>query len=285
MRLPGYSGAAWGYNFDWQSRKFFAPQNTATIVPTAFTARALLEAARELQDEEYLSTAQSVCEFILKDLRRSVETQSEVCFSYSPHSTTRIYNASLLAAEVLAGVAALNRNEELLEWAERAARYVVTHQRPDGSWAYGDEPSQQWIDNFHTAFVLFSLKRIVEAGLLGTEFQQALKRGYDYWRSAFFLADGWPKYYHDDPYPADAHAGASAIVTFLELGDLNENSTDLAERVASWTIRNLRDERGFFYYQKRRFYTVKKPYMRWSQAWMLYALGRLLERSCLSRPM
>jgi hypothetical protein len=285
MRLKGYSGAAWGYNFDWQSRKFFAPQNTPTIVPTAFAARALLEAAKELQDEEYLSTAASVCEFILGDLKRTVENETEVCFSYSPDSTTRIYNANLLAAEVLAGVGLMTGKEELLEWAERAARYVVTHQQTDGSWAYGHESSQQWIDNFHTAFVLFSLKRVIEAAALGTEFQQALERGYEYWHSVFFLADGWPKYYHDDPYPADAHAGASAIVTFLELGDLDENSTDLAERVASWTIRNLRDERGFFYYQKRRFYTVKKPYMRWSQAWMLYALGRLLERLCQSRPM
>jgi hypothetical protein len=283
MRLQSHSGAAWGYNFDWQSRKFFARQNTPTIVPTAFAARALLEAAKELKDDEYLSTARSVCDFIVTDLNRSVETRTEVCFSYSPLSVTRIYNASLLAAEVLAGVGAMTGRAELLDWAERAARYVVTHQRTDGSWTYGEEPSQQWIDNFHTAFVLFSLKRIIEAASLGTEFQQALKRGYEYWRSAFFLADGWPKYYHDDPYPADAHAGASAIVTFLEFGDLDENSTELAERVASWTIRNLRDERGFFYYQKRRFYTVKKPYMRWSQAWMLYALGRLLEKLCQLR--
>ena len=26
MKLDGYSGAAWGYNFDWQSRNFFAAQ-------------------------------------------------------------------------------------------------------------------------------------------------------------------------------------------------------------------------------------------------------------------
>ncbi|HTG95803.1 MAG TPA: hypothetical protein VL866_24595, partial [Pyrinomonadaceae bacterium] len=128
--------------------------------------------------------------------------------------------------------------------------------------------------------ILFSLKRVIDAGSLGSEFQSALKRGYDYWQQTFFLADGWPKYYHDDPYPADAHAGASAIVTFLELADLAENSIEFAERVARWTIGNLRDERGFFYYQKRRFYTVKKPYMRWSQAWMLYALARLLEAKC-----
>jgi hypothetical protein len=60
---------------------------------------------------------------------------------------------------------------------------------------------------------------------------------------------------------------------------LDPDSTKLAEQVADWTIRNLRDERGYFYYQQRRFYTVRKPYMRWSQAWMLYALGRLLETS------
>jgi hypothetical protein len=51
----------------------------------------------------------------------------------------------------------------------------------------------------------------------------------------------------------------------------------MAQNVATWTINNLRDSRGFFYYQRRRFYTVRKPYMRWTQAWMLYALSRLLE--------
>jgi hypothetical protein len=277
LRIDGYSGAAWGYNFDWQSRNFFAPRGTPTIVPTAFAARALLEAAREFPDEQYLTTARSVCEFIVQDLPRSVETDSEVCFSYSPESDTRIFNASLLAAEVLGSVGAITQEKELCHWAERAARYVINHQAKDGSWAYGTAASQSWVDNFHTAFVLFSLTRTIKACALGKEFQQALERGYHYWCKQFFLADGWPKYYHDNPYPADAHAGASAIVTFLELRDLDPEASRLAEDVASWTIRNLRDERGFFYYQRRRFYTVRKPYMRWSQAWMLYGLARLLE--------
>jgi hypothetical protein len=112
---------------------------------------------------------------------------------------------------------------------------------------------------------------------LGAEFKQSLERGYEYWKKNFFLADGWPKYYDGEIYPADAHAGASAIVTFLELRELDPNSESQAENVARWTIENLQDTQGFFYYQKRRFYTVKKPYMRWSQAWMLYALARLCE--------
>ena len=273
MKLDGYSGACWGYNFDWQNRNFFAPRDTPTIVPTAFAARALIEA----RQDEYLRLARSVCDFILNDLPRSVDNVDELCFSYAPNSDTRIFNASLLAAEVLANVGKLTGEHQLFEPVERATRYVVNNQRPDGSWFYGTSPKQSWIDNFHTAYILFSLKRIIEVTPFGSDFQPALERGYEYWKNNFFLAEGWPKYYHDDPYPADAHAAASAIVTFLECRDLDKNALNLARNVAAWTIQNLRDSRGFFYYQRRRFYTVRKPYMRWTQAWMLYALARLLE--------
>jgi hypothetical protein len=279
MKLDRYSGACWGYNFDWQSRNFFAERGTPTIVPTAFAARALIDAAQALQDlrDVYLQTARSVCDFILKDLPRTVDNETELCFSYGPNSDTRIFNASLLAAEVLASVGRFSGEHDLCDAAERATRYVVNNQREDGSWLYGTDPKQSWVDNFHTAYVLFSLKRIINMSSFGSEFQPALQRGYEYWKNNFFLAEGWPKYYHDDPYPADAHAAASAIVTFLECRELDRDASKLAQRVASWTIQNLRDSRGFFYYQRRRFYTVRKPYMRWTQAWMLYALARLLE--------
>jgi len=269
MKVDGYSGACWGYNFDWQNRNFFAPRGTPTIVPTVFAARALMEAG--IHDD-----ARSVCEFIIKDLPRTVDTETEVCFSYAPNTNTRIFNASLLAAEVLASVGNQTGEQELLDLAVRATRYVVNNQQPDGSWLYGTNPKQSWIDNFHTAYILFSLKRIITT-LRKNEFQPALERGYQYWKSTFFLADGWPKYYDHELYPADAHAAASAIVTFLECRELDDEALELAQRVATWTIQNLRDRRGFFYYQRRRFYTVRKPYMRWTQAWMLYALSRLLE--------
>ena len=282
MKVGGLSGAAWGYNFDWQSRNFFAPKGTPTIVPTAFATRALIEAGQDLQgfkewQDEYLRVARNVCEFIVQDLPRTVDNKREVCFSYAPTSATQIFNASLLAAEVLASVGKLTGEEELLLLAQRAARYVVNHQHADGSWVYGTEPKQSWIDNFHTAYILFSLKRIIDADPSGSEFQPALERGYQYWKDNFFLAEGWPKYYHDDPYPADAHAAASAIVTFLECRGLDNDAVKLAQKVATWTVQHLRDGRGFFYYQRRRFYTIRKPYMRWTQAWMLYALSRLLE--------
>ncbi|HVF23749.1 MAG TPA: hypothetical protein VM941_11750, partial [Pyrinomonadaceae bacterium] len=96
LKLEGYSGACWGYNFDWQSRNFFAPRDTPTIVPTAFAARALIEAGQSFHDLH--DTARSVCDFILRDLPRTVDNSKELCFSYAPNTDTRIFNASLLAA-------------------------------------------------------------------------------------------------------------------------------------------------------------------------------------------
>lgn len=278
MKVAGYSGSCWGYNFDWQSRNFFAPRNTPTIVPTAFAARALIEAGQDIRDcQDLRDEARSVCDFIMNDLPHAIDTESEVCFSYAPRTDTRIFNASLLAAEVLASVGNQTGETPLMDLADRAARYVVNNQKPDGSWRYGSGPKQSWTDNFHTAYVLFSLKRIINVSSRPQEFQPALERGYQYWKNNFFLADGWPKYYDHDLYPVDAHAAASAIITFLECRELDNDALRLAQQVATWTIKNLRDSRGFFYYQRRRFYTIRKPYMRWTQAWMLYALSRLLE--------
>jgi hypothetical protein len=278
--LQSKSGAlCWGYNFDWQGRAFFAPKGTPTVVPTAFGARALLEAAQSLDDEDYLKQARSCCDFILRDLNVTEENAGEVCWSYSPLDRTRVYNASLLASETLCSVGALTCERELTRQGLRGARYVAARQQASGAWAYGADSFQSWSDNFHTAFILTSFARIMKAsGEAREEFAGVVERGYEFWRERFFLADGWPKYYPHRLYPADAHSAGAAIVALAELSDVYTRALPLAEKIAHWAIGNLRDPaRGFFYYQKHRFYTIRTPYMRWSQSWMLYALARLLE--------
>jgi len=43
--------------------------------------------------------------------------------------------------------------------------------------------------------------------------------------------------------------------------------------VLSWTIENMQDSKGFFYYQKYKYTTCKIPYIRWAQSWMFYAFS------------
>lgn len=269
----GEGTLAFGYNFDWQSRHFYAPRGTPAIVPTVFAARAFVEAFHAFGDDEYLAHASRISRFVLTGLDRPVETDDEVCFSYTPLDRTLIYNASLLAGETLACVGAITGDHEYLSMATKAARFVIDRQRSDGAWAYGEAVNQRWVDNFHTAYILMSLKAIVSATSdLRPDISNAFERGYSYWTDHFFLPDGMPKYQDSSAYPIDIHACAVAIVAFC-----NFDNIAMARRVAEWTIGNMLSPDGYFYYQVRRSGIVKTPFMRWGQAWMAYALARLME--------
>ena len=278
----GRPTTAFGYNFDWQSRVFFAPIGTPAIVPTAFASQAFVEAYEALADERYLTVAMEICDFVRSGLNRPVETDDELCFSYTPLDQSVIYNANLLAGECLARVGAITGNAEYFEIAAKTARFVVRRQRSDGAWGYGENSKQAWADNFHTAYILLSLKRIsdVVPGL-AAEIAEARERGIRYWLDNFFLDDGTPKYYDNSVYPVDIHSAAAAIVALCEVRDGDVSMLALARKIAEWAAANLMDPHGFFYYQKRKGRTVKIPYMRWAQGWMAYALARLIESSGL----
>ncbi|MFN0141762.1 MAG: hypothetical protein ACKVQW_16940 [Pyrinomonadaceae bacterium] len=269
----GESWSAFGYNFDWQSRYFFAPRGTPAIVPTAFASAAFEEASHLFDDERYADAVTEIAAFVVHKLNRFIETADEVCFSYTPLDSSVIYNASLLAGECLARAAKFSDNSGYSQLAEKALRFVVRRQRADGAWVYGASGKQAWVDNFHTAYVLLSIRRITDALCLqDDDVESAFDRGLDYWLANFFLDDGTPKYYNEEVYPIDIHSAAVAIVAMSELGE-----TANAGRVAAWTCANMLDEHGYFYYQQRANGLVETPYMRWGQGWMCYALARLIE--------
>lgn len=268
--------AAFGYNFDWQSRAFYAPKGTPTIVPTAFATQALIEGYEIFKDEKYLEISQHVCEFITTDLNRIDETKEEICFSYTPLDRSVIFNASLLAGECLANVGAITKEILHLNLAHKTANFVINRQREDGAWVYGADSFQGWVDNFHTAFILLSLNRLQRL-IPDLECQNTIQRGLNYWLENLFLADGTPKYFDKETFPVDIHSAAAAIVGLCELKDLDERCLPLAEKVANWTIQNMRDADGFFYYQKRKNGLIKTPFIRWGEAWMAFALAKLLE--------
>ena len=268
LGIPGDGTLAFGYNFDWQSRVFFIPKGTPTIVPTAFASQAFREAAESLGDDRYCDAVQQIARFAATKLNRPVETDSEICFSYTPVDTSCIYNASLLAAECLAR--SNDPDHKLL--ALKAVNHVIREQREDGAWAYGDQVSQSWVDNFHTAYVIQSIRRIGDELGWNDAAYHSYENGVRYWLWNFFLENGTPKYYDDNTNPIDIHSAAVAIATLAEI-----NEVDRARKVAAWTCRNMLDTDGFFYYRIYGALVDETPHMRWGQAWMAYALARLME--------
>ncbi len=155
------------------------------------------------------------------------------------------------------------------------ARYSASRQHADGSWAYGEEPTQRWIDNFHTGYNLCALHSIGHS-LETAEFEPAVRRGLAFYRGHFFREDGAPRYFHDRTYPIDIHSVAQSIITLITLKDLDPGNVRLAQGLFRWAIDNMWDDRGFFYYRVLRLGTIRTSYMRWSQAWMLLALATLM---------
>lgn len=260
---------AFGYNFDWQSRVFFAPKGTPTIVPTAFVSQAFAEGFAAFNDASYHDAVRSIARFAATKLNRPVDTDGEVCFSYTPLDRSVIFNAGLLAGECLAR----SNDAEHHDLARRAVNFVIGRQCDNGAWDYGEAGSQSWVDNFHTAYVLQSIMRISEAVGTSAAWERSFERGMSYWLENFFLNDGTPKYYDHETYPIDIHSAAVAVAALAELGQ-----PEMATKVASWTTRHMLDVDGFFYYRLGRLVADEIPHMRWGQAWMAYALARLIEQ-------
>lgn len=270
LSSKGYSGNCWGYNFDWQSRVFFVPKYTPTVVNTSYVAHAFLDAYEATGDENYLRVARGACDFILKDLHCS-EDGDFICFSYTPIDQLKVHNANILGAGLLARVFSFTHEEQLRQTAKRAVGYVMKYQKADGSWNYAETNIQKWIDSFHTGFVLESLKHFIDS-TGDKEFEKNLTIGFDFFINHFFLENGTPKYFHDRVFPIDIHSAAQGLLTLTKLKRFHPQAEAIRNKLMHWVIQHMQDEKGFFYFQKRKYFTNKISYMRWSQAWMYHAL-------------
>jgi uncharacterized protein YyaL (SSP411 family) len=270
----GFSGMCWGYNFDWQSRVFYVPAYTPTIVNSTYIAHGYLEAYEATDKRQYLDHARSVCDFILNDLNR-VEDETGWCFSYTPIDNLQVHNANILGSALLARVYSYTGESELADAARLSASYVARFQLPDGAWHYAETNIQQWIDSFHTGFVIESMYRVYHY-TKDEAFRPAIERGLDFYIRNFFESDGSPKYFHDRKWPLDIHSAAQAIVTLSTLSTWHASAPGILRSVLNWTLSTMQSPAGYFYFQRHPHYTNRIPYMRWSQAWMYHALTTFL---------
>ncbi len=275
LRSKGYSGACWGYNFDWQARRLFLfPKYTPTVVATCFCATALMDAYEVTGNKKYLDIALSSADFVIKDLHRT-DFKNGFLFSYSPlPGNDTVFNASLLGIKLLACCYHYTGDEEFKSLAEASVKACCEAQSEDGSWVYGMLPVQSWIDSFHTGYNLDALAAYEE--MTGdTTYHSNIEKGFEFYIKNFFEPDGCPKYYHDSKYPIDIHCPGQLFVTLERLHKFDE-CRFLAENVLNWTVGHMQDKKGYFYYQLKQGMNSKIPYMRWSNAFMFNALSYYL---------
>lgn len=274
-REPGHAGPCWGNHFDFSTRGGRIPAHTPTIVWTSLIGHAFLDAHDLFGEPHYLDVAAGACRWILT-LPRHVTADGE-CLSYTALGVNPVHNANLLGAGLLARTWSLRPEPEFRAAARAAVAYSCHRQRSDGSWWYGEAPHYRWIDSFHTAYNLDSLKRYVDA-TGDEEFRPHLSRGYDYYRRVFFGADGRPRYYHNREHPVDIQCAAQAIDTFCLFADDDPGALARAWLTADWTIRHMQAPDGHFIHRRYPLIRAATPYFHWGQATMFHALAHLLLR-------
>ncbi|MDG5766333.1 glycoside hydrolase family 127 protein [Balneolales bacterium ANBcel1] len=274
----GYTHACWGYNFDWASPIKVVPAFTPSVVCTAFIVKGLFsyyKATGDLQAKELIISAS---QYVLEDLPR-YQNEHGICISYTDIQMDICYNANLLGAEILGYAYSLTGVEEYRTLARQALDFTVHYQHEDGRWNYslnletGKEREQ--ID-FHQGYVLESAWLIISLCKFGDTYNDYLKKGLSFYKEMQFYPDGRSLWRLPRIWPVEIHNQSQGIITFSKLQNFSASYRLFAKTIAEWTIKNMQDKNGYFHYQKHKWYTIKIPYMRWSQAWMYLALTDLI---------
>jgi rhamnogalacturonyl hydrolase YesR len=279
-RTEGFKNYCWGYNFDWASSVKFLPAYSPTIVVSGFIAKGIIAYYEATQDKEAIEVLLSIGDFILEDLPLS-EDKSGICFSYSTIEKDCCYNASMLGSELFAALYRFTKEERYKELAIRSTNFVLAKQNVDGMWNYNinlkDGSERKQID-FHQGYVLDSLANVIKyIPTVPENYSESLKKGLAYYFENQFTKDGRSYYRIPSEWPVEIHNQAQGIITFARMKKLNKEYLSQSQKIADYSILEMRSSHGWFYYKKYPWITIKTSFMRWSQAWMFLALNELTD--------
>ena len=269
---PGrYGEGAWGYPFPWQAKAFYVPLGTPNIIATAYALRAVHDCAPRLSlDPEPIVSG--AARFIAAELVCKAEGSGRRYLAYVPGSDAMVHNANLWGAWILALAAARGGPPAWRALAEAAIEYSLQAQTPNGAWAYGEAAHHRWTDGFHTGYVLEAL-HLCRILLKRDDMAGPIARGTSYYVDTFLRDDGVVPYYSDGSGPLDANNFAQMVITLDALKPRLEWES-LADKVLAAAIRELWSaDNAAFAYQRRGARIDRAFYPRWTQIWMMHALG------------
>lgn len=267
-----YPGFGLGYSHALQTRSQTIPAGVPDIVATSFGVRALVEGA-DVGFES--SNARDAATFVDAALEQEIRGETRrTAYKPEPYDSLSgvTVNANALAGRLYVDLYEQFGDERYRRIAEEFLRYVETRQQPSGGWYYTDPPeaSHLSMDNYHNGFIIESLLRY-HAAVDGTPFEQTLRDGLSFYRTRLFEPWGAPRWDESSAYPRDVHAAAEGVVVFTLAAE-----PEFARRILDWTIETLATDDGTFYYQQTPHLTKRFTLMRWSQAWMAYAMSVFL---------
>jgi hypothetical protein len=145
------------------------------------------------KDPKWLPILRSIAGHALKGYR-DMETApgtASCAYTPAPDDPCGVINASAYRAFLLTKAGIELSDPRYTAAAKRNLNFVLASQNQNGSWFYAMDGTRDFVDHFHTCFVLKALAKIEQLTGSG-ECRSAIERGVSYYVKNLFDANGLP---------------------------------------------------------------------------------------------
>jgi hypothetical protein len=193
-RCAGYDDYCWGYPFDWVTIRGTIKEGTPLITTVPYVYEAFKQAYQLDGEDKWFQIMRSIAQHGLRDYKdiETSPTASTCSYTPDPKDSLSVVNANAYRAFLLTSAALDFSDEQYRRVAERNLNFVLEAQNPDGSWYYANDGKRDFVDHFHTCFVLKALAKI-EMLTGDARCTSAIEKGIGYYVKKLFDERGIPK--------------------------------------------------------------------------------------------
>jgi hypothetical protein len=276
-RCTGYSHDCWGYPFNWETMRGTIREGTPLITTVPYVYEAFKQVWEMDKAEEWHEIMKSIAEHALLDYKDFPTSASASTCSYTPdpEQSVAVVNANAYRAFLLTSAAHDFSEQKYWKVAERNLNFVLEAQNQDGSWYYAKDGKRDFIDHFHTCFVLKALTKI-EALTGHSGCTEAIKRGVAYYTTNLFDESGLPKPFSSRPrltvYRRELYDYAESINLAVLLKGRFPKLDDLLSIVLNDVVTVWQKPDGSFRSRRLLLGWDNTPMHRWAQAQLFRSL-------------
>lgn len=191
-RCPGFKHHGWGYPFNWVTRNGIIAEGTPLITTTPYVFEAFAQVYDMDGKQRWLEILHSIAEHVFHDYKDFEVSPGVSTCSYTPFDEGGVINASAYRAFTLASASRYFPADNYWEKGEKNLNFVLREQRDNGSWLYAADKVRDFVDHFHTCFVLKALAKIEKlTGHQGCT--KAIEKGIPYYLDNLFDENNYPK--------------------------------------------------------------------------------------------
>ena len=285
-RCHQFKDYCWGYPFDWVTRNGVLKEQTPLITSTPYVYEAFLQVFKLDPREEWRLILESIARHASVDIKDFKTSEKASSCSYTPYDGGGVINAAAYRAFLLTSASLLFSNDNYWKIAERNLNFILDNQNPDGSWCYAVDGVRDFVDHYHTCFVMKALAKIHT--LTGHEAVfEALGKGVRYYLNNLFDADRLPKPFSRAPrltvYKRELYDCAECINVCLLLRNRFPELEKTLEKVISHILESWVKRDGSFRSRKLHIGWDNVPMHRWGQAQMFRSLAFYVSKASKHR--